>query len=119
MEFANLTLLLEENYSLEEVIGQLQKTTDKILCVINGSYFSFFQSLEDIPNSLENDTISRNKKIGIVMYGYRCRVTDCYYTFFLKNVDEYLKEVIDRVIVGRSIKISKTKDNGMFVKSRK
>lgn len=118
MEFEG-TIFVDNGFTLEDVISQMQHSTKNILCVIDGCIFQSYESLDKLPITLEMDNLLENKKTGLLIYGYRCRDTDSYYSFFLKNVDKYLKDVSEREIIGRVVKMSTPPNTrGSFQKSR-
>lgn len=117
MEFTG-TLLLEPGFTLEDIISQTQSTTQEILCVIDGYIFEKYKSVDDLPITLECDNLFKNKKTGLLIYGYRCRDTDSYYSFFLQKVDNYLRDVSNREIIGRVVRMEKKHNSRGGFKNR-
>lgn len=48
-KISNSEIFLSQDSTLENLAGQLQKNTDKLICVINGKHLRFYEKNENFP----------------------------------------------------------------------
>jgi hypothetical protein len=82
---------LTKSSSFEDLAVQIQGTTEKILCVVDGCNLVLFEKMYDLPTSLIFEHKKTLKSLKKQEYFYRCTITDSLYAFFLDSVNVYLR----------------------------
>lgn len=97
-------LLLKQDFRLEFLVGQLQTSTEKILCVVDGYSLRWYSEREQIPKGLMFE--HKAKGLGVTAYYFRCELTDSLFAFFLEPISRFLCVREEEECVGRIVKIS-------------
>lgn len=99
-------LRLNTNSSFEFIVSQMQRQTDKILCVIDGCRLVLYEKTNELPTTLIFEHKKINRKSDSSEYFYRCTQTDTLYAFFSDHVNSYLKCHEDKQYCGKVVNAS-------------
>lgn len=95
--------------SFEMLVGQMQKYTNKILCIVDGCNTMFYNKNSELPKHLIFEHKQLRKKYKFYEYYYRCTTSDSLYAFFLETVHNYLKSQEEVNCVGKVIEVEHPK----------
>lgn len=84
-------IALKNEFTMEDIVSQLQPNLKSILCVLNGSELLIFKTHQMIPPNLKYGGTSTNQTTGQSQYYFYSNdeEEDCY-CFFLRAVYEWL-----------------------------
>lgn len=87
-EMKHVTLVNEMEF--ESVVGQLQTSTNRILCVKDGATLYIFDP-ETIPPYIDLEDEGVDEHTGLPIFNFRSRSCESLYTFFLKTVSDWIR----------------------------
>jgi hypothetical protein len=82
-------LELKTNFDFQDVVAQLQESTDVILCVRDNEYLSIFKDIESLPQHLAFKTTHKAER-GHVEYYFYCPSHGSEYVFFREDAKKWL-----------------------------
>jgi hypothetical protein len=91
-------------------MGQMQQSTNIILCAIDGHIINYYSVVDELPKTLIFEHKQRRKQYGFIEYCYRCTVSDSLHTFFLEFVHKHLIGTEEIACIGKVVEVHKTKN---------